>query len=119
MIVLIWYLSVTTLSYLLGTLTNSNLEYVTVMQDPASGIKNRRKNSCGLCSLSDRIDKPFICYSFFLFFISRFNYPNSNLVLNFETIFICTTKTPTSMQIFYTYLLILYFAQISICMHEK
>jgi hypothetical protein len=36
---LIWYLSVTIISYLLGTLTNSNLEYVAVMQDPANGIK--------------------------------------------------------------------------------
>jgi hypothetical protein len=49
----------------------------------------------GLCSLSGRIDKPFYLLFFFLFFISRFNYHNSNLILNFETIFICTTKTPT------------------------
>jgi hypothetical protein len=46
------------------------------------------------CSLSGQIGKPFICYSFFLFFISRFNYPNLDMILNFETIFICTTKTP-------------------------
>jgi hypothetical protein len=94
------------------------MDDVTLMQDSTSGIKNRRKNSRGLCSLSGRLDKPFIWYSFFCFFISRFNYPNSNLILNFETIFICTTKTPTQMQIFYAYLLIIYFAQISICMHE-
>jgi hypothetical protein len=72
------------------------MDDVIVMQDPASGIKkNRRKNSRGMCSLSGRLGKPFICYSFFLFFISRFNYPNSNLILNFGTMFICTTKTPT------------------------
>jgi hypothetical protein len=41
------------------------MDDVTVMQDPASGIKNRRKNSRGLCSLSGRLGKPFICYSFF------------------------------------------------------
>jgi hypothetical protein len=62
------------------------MDDVIVMQDPASGIKNRRKNSRELCSLNGRIGKPFIC---------RFNYPNSNLILNFETIFIWTTKTPT------------------------
>jgi hypothetical protein len=56
------------------------------MQDPVGGTKNRRKNSCGLCSLSDSIDKPFLLLFFFLFFISIFNYPNSNMILNFETI---------------------------------
>jgi hypothetical protein len=71
------------------------MDDVTVMQDSASGIKNRRKNPRVLCSLSGRIGKPFICYSFFLFFIYRFSYPNSNLILKFGTIFICTTKTPT------------------------
>jgi hypothetical protein len=71
------------------------MDDVTVMQDPAIGIKNRRENSRGLCSLSGRLGKHFIFYSFFQIFISRFNYPNSNLILNFETIFICTTKTPT------------------------
>jgi hypothetical protein len=73
------------------------MDDVTVMQDLASGIKNSRKNSRMLCSLSGRIHKPFICYSFFsyFFFIFRFNYPNSNLILNFETIFIRTTKTST------------------------
>jgi hypothetical protein len=71
------------------------MDDVTVMQDPASGIKNRRKNSCGLCSLSGQIGKPFICYFFMVFLISNFNYPYSNLILNFETIFICTTKTLT------------------------
>jgi hypothetical protein len=45
------------------------MDDVTVMQDLASGIKNRRKNSRGLCSLSGRIDKPFICYSFFPIFL--------------------------------------------------
>jgi hypothetical protein len=66
------------------------------MQDPASGIKNWWKNSRGVCFLSGRIGKPFIFYSFFLLFLfPDFNYPNSNLILNFETIFICTTKTPT------------------------
>jgi hypothetical protein len=41
------------------------MDDVTAMQDPASGIKNRRKNSRGMCSLSGQIGKPFICYSFF------------------------------------------------------
>jgi hypothetical protein len=52
------------------------LDDVTVTQDSTTGIKNRRKNSRALCSLSGQIGKPFICYYFFLFFISRFSYPN-------------------------------------------
>jgi hypothetical protein len=44
------------------------MDDVTVMQDSVSGIKNRRKNPCVLCSLSGRIGKPFICYSFFPIF---------------------------------------------------
>jgi hypothetical protein len=96
MIDLISYLYVTTIFYILGTLTNSkpnmlhdrsNLilicynpilsirnpnklvsKIVTVMQDPASGIKNVWKNLHGVCSLSGRLGKPFICYfSVFLF----------------------------------------------------
>jgi hypothetical protein len=71
------------------------MDDVTVIQDPSSGIKNRRKSSRGMCSLSGRIGKPFISYFSLFFFISRFSYLNSNLILNFETIFICTTKTAT------------------------
>ena len=45
------------------------MDDVTVMQDPTTGIKNRRKNSRGLCSLSGRIRKPLfvILFSCFLF----------------------------------------------------
>jgi hypothetical protein len=43
------------------------MDDITVMQDPASGIKNRRKNSRGMCSLSGRIGKPFIWYFFHVF----------------------------------------------------
>jgi hypothetical protein len=43
------------------------MDDITVMQDLTSGIKNRRKNSRGLCSLSGRLGKLFICYSFFCF----------------------------------------------------
>jgi hypothetical protein len=95
MIDLIWYLSVTTISYILGTLTNSkpNLLHdrsnlVLICYNPILSIrnsnkiesrignsearsgkwKNRSKNSRGLCSLSGRIGKPFICYSFFPIF---------------------------------------------------
>jgi hypothetical protein len=45
------------------------MDDVTVMQDPASGIKNKRKNSRGLCFLTGRIGKSFICYSFFPIFL--------------------------------------------------
>jgi hypothetical protein len=88
-LVLIYY------NHILSVRNSNKLKSRIGSSDARSGKwnkRNRRKNSRELCSLSGRIDKSFICYSFFLFFISRFNYPNSNLILNFETIFICTTK---------------------------
>jgi hypothetical protein len=42
---------------------------VTVMQDLASGIKNRRENPRGLYSLSGRIGKPFYLLFFFFYFL--------------------------------------------------
>jgi hypothetical protein len=43
------------------------MDDVIVMQDPASGIKNRRKTHVDVF-LSGQIGKPFICYSFFPIF---------------------------------------------------